>query len=244
MRSIVKWLYLIALVSVVCGIISILGIMIESHLILNVIIVVCGLLSIIIVYSLSVAISKQNCKFNELKETIVQLNKQLKSSEDFRGRFRDALKTESDRADVLEQENQKLKVEIAQVKGAFISDADLVLMNFRNNVTTRFFEQLRGVNMPLDLEERQVIIDNTINVAMMALDIAETLQWSDVVNREEQKLNVGIINGTISHEDALNNAIKITDNPTITPKWARALGMAFKGVVSEDANIIFSGYKM
>lgn len=244
MVSHIKWLYLIALASIGCSVISILGLVANGSFMLNVIIIAIGLVSILVTYRVSAIISTLLAQNNNLNKQIKDLQERLHSSENFRNRFREALTMESNRAEALELENHRLKDEVKQLEGAYTTDDQITLENFRNTITTRFIEQLRDVNMPLSEADRQAIVDSTIRIAMMAFDIAETAGWSNVSNREEQRLNVDIVNGKITTEEAISQAIKITDNPTITPKWARALGTTFKEIVSENSNIIFSGYKI
>ena len=244
MVSHIKWLYLIALTSIGCSVISILGIIANGSFMLNVIIIAVGLVSILVTYRISAIVSTLLAQNNDLNKRVVDLQEKLQSSEDFRNRFREALTKESNRAEALEHENKKLKADIQRLEDINTTDDLITLEHFRDTVTTRFIEQLRSVEMPLSEEDRQAIVDSTIRIAMMAFDIAENTGSGDVAIREDQRLNIDIVNGKITTEEAMSQAVKITDNPTITPKWARALGATFKDIVSENSNIIFSGYKI
>ena len=86
------------------------------------------------------------------------------------------------------------------------------------------------------------IIDMTIDLAMKAVDVADASDWN-INNRPEQKLNLEVVSQVKTIEQAYENAKQITDNPTVTPKWIRALHGSLKDIVSETCKIIYSGYK-
>ena len=113
---------------------------------------------------------------------------------------------------------------------------------FRNNVVIPYLEGLKRVNMPLSPEDKQEILDQTIELAMQAVDIADAAEWT-INNRSEQKLNLDIVSKSKTRDDAYEEAIIITDNPAATPKWIRALSSSIIDVVSDSCKIIFSGYR-
>ena len=240
MGRFVRWLYAIALVVIVCSVASMFDIMIDLSAVLSIVVAV---LLLVVVYRLDSALSALRERSAEAEEQLAKLQEEIKSSRVLKKRLSDALKEEEDKVAMLETKNVELTEEIERLKGAYMSDAEMTLMNFRDHITTKYLEQLRATSEPLSDEARQAIIDSTVDMAMIAFDMAETVHWT-LSNREEQRLNTAILNDPDARQKAMDEAIVITDNPTLTPKWARHLGETFKGVVSEDAKIIYSGYKM
>lgn len=243
MGRFVRWLYAIALVVIVCSVASMFDIMINLSAVLSIVVAVVAVLLLVVVYRLDSVLSALRERSAEAEEQLVKLQEETKRSREIKQRLSDALKEESNKVAMLEAENAESKEEIERLKGAYMSDAEMTLMNFRDHITTKYLEQLRATSEPLSDEARQAIIDSTVDMAMIAFDMAETVHWT-LSNREEQRLNTAIINDPDARQQAMDKAIVITDNPTLTPKWARLLGETFQGVVSEDAKIIYSGYKM
>ena len=243
MGRFVRWLYAIALVVIVCSVASMFDIMINLSAVLSIVVAVVAVLLLVVVYRLDSALSAQRERSVEAEEQLAKLQEEIKSSRVLKKRLSDALKEEEDKVAVLETKNVELTEEVERLKGAYMSDAEMTLMNFRDHITTKYLEQLRATSEPLSDEARQAIIDSTVDMAMIAFDMAETVHWT-LSNREEQRLNTAIINDPDARQKAMDKAIVITDNPTLTPKWARLLGETFQGVVSEDAQIIYSGSKM
>lgn len=243
MGRFVRWLYAIALVVIVCSVASMFDIMINLSAVLSIVVAVVAVLLLVVVYRLDSALSALRERSAEAEEQLAKLQEETKRSREIKQRLSDALKEEEDKVAVLETKNVELTEEVERLKGAYMSDAEMTLMNFRDHITTKYLEQLRATSEPLSDEARQAIIDSTVDMAMIAFDMAETVHWT-LSNREEQRLNTAIINDPDARQKAMDEAIVITDNPTLTPKWARHLGETFKGVVSEDAKIIYSGYKM
>lgn len=243
MGRFVRWLYAIALVVIVCSVASMFDIMIDLSAVLSIVVAVVAVLLLVVVYRLDSALSALRKRSAEAEEQLAKLQEETKRSRELKQRLSDALKEESDKVAVLETENVELKDEVERLKGAYMSDAEMALVNFRDHITTKYLEQLRKTSEPLSDEARQAIIDSTVDMAMIAFDMAETVHWT-LSNREEQRLNTAIINDPDARQKAMDEAIVITDNPTLTPKWVRLLGETFKGVVSKDAKIIYSGYKM
>ena len=243
MGRFVRWLYAIALVVIVCSVASMFDIMINLSAVLSIVVAVVAVLLLVVVYRLDSALSALRERSAEAEEQLVKLQEETKRSREIKQRLSDALKEEEDKVAVLETKNVELTEEVERLKGAYMSDAEMTLMNFRDHITTKYLEQLRATSEPLSDEARQAIIDSTVDMAMIAFDMAETVHWT-LSNREEQRLNTAIINDPDARQKAMDKAIVITDNPTLTPKWARLLGETFQGVVSEDAKIIYSGYKM
>lgn len=243
MGRFVRWLYAIALVVIVCSVASMFDIMIDLSAVLSIVVAVVAVLLLVVVYRLDSALSALRKRSAEAEEQLAKLQEEAKSSRVLKQRLSDALKEEEAKVAVLETENVELKEEVERLKGAYMSDAEMALVNFRDHITTKYLEQLRATKEPLSDEARQAIIDSTVDMAMIAFDMAETVHWT-LSNREEQRLNTAIINDPDARQQAMDKAIVITDNPTLTPKWARLLGETFQGVVSKDAKIIYSGYKM
>ena len=190
MGRFVRWLYAIALVVIVCSVASMFDIMIDLSAVLSIVVAV---LLLVVVYRLDSALSALRERSAEAEEQLAKLQEEIKSSRVLKKRLSDALKEEEDKVAMLETKNVELTEEIERLKGAYMSDAEMTLMNFRDHITTKYLEQLRATSEPLSDEARQAIIDSTVDMAMIAFDMAETVHWT-LSNREEQRLNTAILN--------------------------------------------------
>jgi NADH:ubiquinone oxidoreductase subunit 6 (subunit J) len=153
----------------------------------------------------------------------------LNKSEDLRARLREK---------ILEMSKDKEKFAL-EPRG---QRAEQYLASFHQNYVVPYLDYLMNVEMPLSVEVKQKIVNDTVELAMLALDMADAYDW-DVNNRAEQRIVCGLLLGQMSKEEALAQAVKITDNPYETPKWVRALSESLRDVISLDSNIILSGYK-
>ena len=193
MGRFVRWLYAIALVVIVCSVASMFDIMINLSAVLSIVVAVVAVLLLVVVYRLDSALSALRERSAEAEEQLAKLQEEAKRSREIKQRLSDALKEESNKVAMLEAENAESKEEIERLKGTYMSDAEMTLMNFRDHITTKYLEQLRATSEPLSDEARQAIIDSTVDMAMIAFDMAETVHWT-LSNREEQRLNTAIIN--------------------------------------------------
>lgn len=244
MEKDIKWLYPIALVLIGCSALSIFGVSTKLSMVLSIVSLATSALLLLVARNLDKSLSKMLRYHEYLVETLASLKYKTKRSNEVKQELSKALTEETEQTTILKQENAALKAELKRIEeiGNYSIALD-TLRNFRNHISTKYYEQLRATSEPLTEQSRQEIIDSTINMAMLAFDMAETVDWS-LSNREEQKLNMAIISDLDARQKSIDEAIIITDNPTMTPKWARLLGETFKDVVSKDANIIYSGYKI
>ena len=153
----------------------------------------------------------------------------LNKSEDLRARLREKILEMS-------KDKEKFALEPRDQR------AEQYLASFHQNYVSPYLDYLMSVEMPLSVEVKQKIVNDTVELAMLALDMADAYDW-DVNNRAEQRIVCGLLLGQMSKEEALAQAVKITDNPYETPKWVRALSESLRDVISSDSNIILSGYK-
>ena len=239
MEKNIKWLYPIALVLIGCSALSIFGISTKLSMVLSIVSLAASALLLLVARNLDKSLSRMLRYHEDLVETLASLKDKTKRSNEVKQELSKALTEETEQTTILKQENAALKAELKRIEeiGNYSIALD-TLRNFRNHISTKYYEQLRATSEPLTEQSRQEIIDSTINMAMLAFDMAETVDWS-LSNREEQKLNMAIISDLDARQKSIDEAIIITDNPTMTPKWARLLGETFK-----DENIIYSGYKI
>lgn len=188
--------------------------------------------SLLLLYIHSSSIEEQFAVLkNKYSADTGALKARLEKSEELRSRYREVL-TQS------EQVNKEKDVasDLAdQSKYQHYAD-------FRNNVVVPYLTNLKNVEMPLNAQDKQAIIDATVDLAMLAIDVADAGDWS-INNRVEQKLNLDVVAQKKTKAEAYDEAIIITDNPAVTPKWIRALSSSVKEVVSDSCMIIYSGYK-
>ena len=167
---------------------------------------------------------------------ISELEASLEKSEDFRRRYREALMSADTKIDSLTQQ-------LASLEKTEINPAEALLSKYESNFVQPFFAALRSIEMPLSEADRQSIVDQVVDLAMLSMDMADCYNWT-INNRQEQKINCDRITMGISLEEAEVRAIAITDNPLSTPKWVRALSKALAPILSEHGKTIYSGYKI
>lgn len=190
------------------------------------------IISLLLLYIHSSCIEEQFAVMkNQYTSDTGALKARLQKSEELRSRYREVL-TQS------EQVNKE------KVVATDVSDQSKYqyYTDFRNNVVVPYLTTLKNVDMPLNAQDKQTIIDATIDLAMLAIDVADAGDWS-INNRVEQKLNLDVVAQKKTKSEAYNEAIIITDNPAVTPKWIRALSASLKEIVSDSCMIIYSGYK-
>lgn len=189
--------------------------------------IICPVIIMVLTIACFFVLSKMQ---NVYKGHIFELEKEIEESDELRRRYRLAL----------EQEQNARK--LAECKKTATNDAPHILLEFKRNVSTPYMDMLSSFEMPLSETDKQKVIDSTVEVAMLAVDMADAHNWS-LENRVEQKINLELIAGTIDKKQALDRAIMTTENPKVTPRWARALYQALNEKVSINSGIIYSGYK-
>lgn len=112
---------------------------------------------------------------------------------------------------------------------------------FRDNHVRPFMERLRTCEMPLSEDDAHAFLVELLRLSMLGIDLADIYEPS-INNRPEQSLSIEIIRQSKSYDDAVREALPITDNPMKTPVWARALKTVAKSCNVQDDEIIFSGY--
>lgn len=112
---------------------------------------------------------------------------------------------------------------------------------FRDNHVRPFMERLRTCEMPLSADDAHAFLVELFRLSMMGIDLADICEPS-INNRPEQSLSIEIIRQTKSYDDAVHEALLITDNPMKTPAWARALKTVAKSCNVQNDGILFSGY--
>lgn len=190
------------------------------------------IMSIILIHNHTSVVSGHISKLNnKYQADLGGLKARLAKSEELRSRYREILTQ-------LEQENKDTRADCSKE----IQSKIQCYTDFKNNVVVPYLTDLKKADMPLDSLAKQKIIDSTIELAMQAIDVADASDWS-INNRPEQKLNLEVVSQKKTKTDAYAEAIVITDNPAVTPKWIRALYTSVKDIVSDSSMIIFSGYK-
>lgn len=226
MKTSMHYIYVTLSVVSICGATFFLPLQLTARLILGCVIIMSALISIVLLNRHNRAEAKQ-AKVTEAE--IATLKATLHKSEELRAKFREA---------VVEMSNDLENAKHVKHDGR----AEQYLDAFHENYVKPYLDYLMSVEMPLSSEAKQKIVNDTVELAMLAIDMADAYDW-DINNREEQRIVCGLLLRHISKEDAMDQATKITDNPFETPKWVRALNDSLKDVISDGANIILSGYK-
>jgi hypothetical protein len=226
MKRNIHYIYASLLVIVLCALALYLPIAFPIRLILGIVLLLSATFATILLKRIWSAEEKYVSEFENENAT---LKATLNKSEELRARMREKI------------------LEMSKDKDKFTSEpqdklAEQYLMSFHHNYIAPYLDYLNNVEMPLSVEVKQKIVNDTVELAMLALDMADAYDW-DINNRTEQRIVCGLLLGHMSKDEALAQAIKITDNPYETPKWVRALSESLKDIISQDSNIILSGYK-
>ena len=226
MKTRLYYIYVTLCVLSVCVIGLFLPLSFIVRLILGCVILIAVLISVVILNRYTKAKAE---KAQAIEAEIATLKATLHKSEELRAQFREV---------VVEMSKDLENAKHVRHDGR----AEQYLAAFHRNYVAPYLDYLMNVDMPLSAEVKRKIVNDTVELAMLALDMADAYDW-DINNRSEQRIVCGLLLGQMSKEEALAQAVKITDNPFETPKWIRALNDSLKGVISDDSNIILSGYK-
>ena len=222
----IHYIYVALLVMVLCASVLYLPIAFPVRLVLGLVLLLSAVFATIL---LKKSWSVEETYVKELENENATLTATLNKSEELRARMREKILEMSKNQGNLKEEPHD-------------EHAEQYLASFHHNYVAPYLDYLMKVEMPLSVEVKQKIVNDTVELAMLALDMADAYDW-DINNRTEQRIVCGLLLGQMSKEEALAQAIKITDNPYETPKWVRALSESLKDVISQDSNIILSGYK-
>ena len=112
-----------------------------------------------------------------------------------------------------------------------------LVSELQNKVTTPFYEMLNE-----EQTDALLVRERFVKMSIQLFDGISAFQ-SPNQRKKEQGLNIGIFRGTMTEEQALENAKIITDLEVETPLWIRNWAKGLQGMDLEDRNIIVSGYK-
>lgn len=112
-----------------------------------------------------------------------------------------------------------------------------LVSELQDKVTTPFYKMLNE-----EQEDELYIRERFLKMAMQLFDAVSAFQ-SPNQRKKEQGLNIGIIKGIQTEEEAFESAKVITDLEVETPLWVRNWLKGLQNLDMEDRNIIISGYK-
>lgn len=112
------------------------------------------------------------------------------------------------------------------------------IKELQEKVTTPFYGA-----MDQEALDAVYVREKLLKMAMQMYDVISSFQ-SPNQRKSEQGLNIGIVKGEKTEEEALKEAKIITDLEVETPRWIRSMAFGVKGIGVDDKGIIFSGYKL
>lgn len=112
---------------------------------------------------------------------------------------------------------------------------DLV-MELQEKVTTPFYRMLNDQQNDVLLIREQFI-----KMSMQLFDAVS--EFKSPNRRLEQELNINVFKGSMTEDEAFNEAKIITNLEVETPLWVRNWVNGLQNIGMEDRNIIVSGYK-
>lgn len=101
---------------------------------------------------------------------------------------------------------------------------------------------LQTQNTTITPEQRKSNLALLLDMAMISFDCI--MSFHSINAKEEQNLNIKVLNGTMTKAEAIANAKQITNIASETPVWLRVLKGTLEEYDIKDYDIIFSGYKL
>lgn len=117
-----------------------------------------------------------------------------------------------------------------------------LLENYKKYVIQPFKDSIGPMNVPLSASDKQIILEELINLAMISYDVVDTFNNKRNA-RKEQYLNVGIAAGELTRAQALQGAKHLSHDPLVTDLWIINIDNSLSSHLREKTEIIFSGYK-
>ena len=112
-----------------------------------------------------------------------------------------------------------------------------LVSELQDKVTTPFYKMLNE-----EQEDELYIRERFVKMAIQLFDAVSAFQ-SPNQRKKEQGLNIGIVKGIQTEEQAFESAKVITDLEVETPLWVRNWLKGLQNLNMEGRNIIISGYK-
>lgn len=136
--------------------------------------------------------------------------------------------------------NQSNLVNYFNRQKAGINSYELIikLQSFMNDVQIN----LQTQDPAMTPEQRKSNLALLLDMAMVSFDCITS--FHSINARDEQKLNIMVLDGIMTKAEAIANAKQMTNISTETPKWIRVLKGSLEEYGIQDYNIIFSGYKL
>lgn len=104
-------------------------------------------------------------------------------------------------------------------------------------------QRLDQQETPLSEEQVADNLAAIVEVAMICYDFVDTYHWT-IENNKAQDLNLDVVRGVKSIDQALSEATEATDIPERTPRWIRTLKYTLSTLPADLSKVIFSGYKL
>ena len=181
----IHYVYACLLVMVLCASAFNLPVAFALRVVLGLVLLSAAIIAAILLKRMRSEEEKHVKKFENENAT---LKATLNKSEDLRARLREK---------ILEMSKDKEKFALERHD----ERAERYLVSFHQNYVAPYLDYLMSVEMPLSVEVKQKIVNDTIELAMLALDMADAYDW-DVNNRAEQRIVCGLLLGQMSKEEA------------------------------------------
>ena len=91
--------------------------------------------------------------------------------------------------------------------------------------------------------EKRVALETLLDASMICYD-SFTTAFGNRNAREKQKINVKLLDYSITIEEALSEAEVMTERPDLTPRWIRIIKKSVESYGIKESSIIFTGYKL
>lgn len=137
--------------------------------------------------------------------------------------------------------DSQIQIRIDRILNQAIESKRIIRL-LQREVTQPFRSKLWNQDTPVPDAQCEENVAALIDMAMKTYDIIESFENPNF--EEKQKLNIQLVEQTITRAEALEKAIPITDISDETPRWARVLKASIVHLNLKDRGIIFSGYKL
>lgn len=125
----------------------------------------------------------------------------------------------------------------------FDNDERLValLKSFDRQVSSSLTTSMEKANGGMDTEEIKECLEKLVTAAIYAVEFGKAAENGSLTNKH---LNLKVLAEEITQEEALEEAVTITDYPEETPAWIRGFKKLLLYLDLQDDKTIYVGYKL
>lgn len=110
-----------------------------------------------------------------------------------------------------------------------------------DQMTQPLFSSMENKSVAMDEPDIKMLLEQLIMLALCAVELGKAADANGITDKH---LNLKVLLGDISQEEALERAVPITDYPEETPAWIRSFKKLLMYLDVQDDKSIYVGYKL